>query len=92
MGTSTARRPIPYIFGAFCIILVGGPFYRLAQIIQEGQWCGFNPLVVDNFPLFIHGASMVIFLVLGALQFSVTGPFAQGSYTAFWGVLQCLGR
>lgn len=84
---------MPYILGAFCIILVGGPFYRLAQITQEGQWWPrLNPVVVDNFPLFIHGASMVIFLVLGALQFSVTGPLRKGSYTAFWGVLQCLGR
>ena len=92
MGTSTTRRPMPYILGAFCIIPVGGTFYRLAQIIQEGQWWPrFNPMVVDNFPLFIHGVSMVIFLVLGALQFSVTGPFAQRQLHRILGRIAVLG-
>ena len=83
---------MPYFLGAFCIIPVGGTFYRLAQIIQEGQWWPrFNPEVVDNFPLFIHGVSMVIFLVLGALQFLVTGPFAQRQLHRILGCIAVLG-
>ena len=48
-------------------------------------------MVVDNFPLFIHGVSMVIFLILGALQFSVTGPFTQRLLHRILGRIAVLG-
>ena len=70
MVLSMNTRAMPYIFGALCLIPLGGTFYRLAEIILTGHWSfDFNPEIVDRLPLFIHGIAMIAFLVGGAVQF-----------------------
>ena len=70
MATSMANRTMHFVLGALFIIPVAGTLYRLAEIILEGHWSfRFNPEFVDRFPLFIQGVTMLMFLVLGAMQF-----------------------
>ena len=70
MAISMTTRTMPFVLGALCIIPVAGTLYRLAEIIIAGHWSlRFNPDVVDGLPLFIHGVTMLMFLVFGAFQF-----------------------
>ena len=70
MAVSMTNRTMPFVLGALFIIPVAGTLYRLAEIILEGHWSfRFNPEFVDRLPLFIHGVTMLMFLVLGAMQF-----------------------
>jgi len=71
MVISMNTRALPYVLGTIMLIPVGGTLYRLGEIIHTGHWAfDFNPEFVDRLPLFLHGIGMVLFLVLGALQFS----------------------
>ena len=70
MAISMPNRTMTFVLGALCIIPVAGTLYRLAEIFIEGQWSlRFNPEFVDRLPLFIHGVTMLMFLVLGAMLF-----------------------
>ena len=78
MVISMSTRSVPYVLATFCIIPVADTLYRRTEIIRADQWLlDFNPAVVDNLPLFILGIGMIIFLVLGALQLSVTSAFRR---------------
>ena len=70
MAMSMTTRTMPFVLGALCIIPVASTLYRLAEIIITGHWSlHFNHEVVDRLPLFIHGITMLMFLVFGAFQF-----------------------
>ena len=93
MAISMTNRTMPFVLGALCIIPVAGTLYRLAEIFIEGQWSlRFNPEFVDRLPLFIHGVTMLMFLVLGAMQFSPRIRQTPQSCTALWGVWPQQGR
>ncbi|MDG1430272.1 MAG: DUF2306 domain-containing protein [Paracoccaceae bacterium] len=71
MVVSMNKKALPYVMGALILIPLGGTMYRLGEIILTGHWAfDFNPEIVDRLPLFLHGLGMVLFLVLGAFQFS----------------------
>ena len=93
MAMSMTTRTMPFVLGALCIIPVASTLYRLAEIIITGHWSlHFNPEVVDRLPLFIHGITMLMFLVFGAFQFCRRSAIKVQSCIAFWGVWQEWGR
>ena len=93
MAISMTTRTMPFVLGALFIIPVAGTLYRLAEIILEGHWSfRFNPEFVDRLPLFIHGVTMLMFLVLGRCNFCHPSAKKVQSCIALWGVWQERGR
>ena len=70
MAISMNNRAMLFVLGALFIIPVAGTLYRLVEVIIEGHWSfRFNPEFFDRLPLFIHGVTMLMFLVFGPMQF-----------------------
>ena len=71
MGLPMNTRTMSYALGLALIIPIGGTLFRIIEIAVTGNWAlAFDPEFVDRLPLFVHGLSMVAFLVLGAVQLS----------------------
>lgn len=71
MALTMNNKAMPVVLGTLILIPLGGTLYRLSEIVLTGQWgFEFNPEIVDRVPLFLHGLGMILFIMIGAVQFS----------------------